>query len=135
MKITIEEKKQEAVTRMKSLKLCPKIIQEFEEETLLNMSENGGILYWLSDEQKQYVKEFEETYNTLVYHVIRSFTEFGELLTFLYVSDDQEEWEYDREDLKDGYACAYVKNLDEDLFSEFGSVGIKMQFGGLVRTA
>ena len=135
MKITIEKKKQEAVARMKSLKLYPNIIREFEEKDVINLSENGGILYWLSDEQKQYVKEFEETYNTLVYHVIRNFTEFGELLTFLYVSDEQEEWEYDREDLKGGYTCAYVKNLDEDLFSEFGSVGIKMQFGGLVRTA
>ena len=135
MKITIEMKKQEAVARMKSLKLYPNIIREFEEKDVINLSENGGILYWLSDEQKQYVKEFEETYNTLVYHVIRSFTEFGELLTFLYVSDEQEEWEYDREDLKGGYTCAYVKNLDEDLFSEFGSIGIKMQFGGLVRTA
>lgn len=135
MKITIEMKKQEAVARMKSLKLYPNIIREFEEKDVINLSENGGILYWLSDEQKQYVKEFEETYNTLVYHVIRSFTEFGELLTFLYVSDEQEEWEYDREDLKGGYTCAYVKNLDEDLFSEFGSVGIRMQFGGLVRTA
>ena len=135
MKITNEMKKQEAVARMKSLKLYPNIIREFEEKDVINLSENGGILYWLSDEQKQYVKEFEETYNTLVYHVIRSFTEFGELLTFLYVSDEQEEWEYDREDLKGGYTCAYVKNLDEDLFSEFGSVGIRMQFGGLVRTA
>ncbi len=135
MKITIEMKKQEAVARMKSLKLYPNIIREFEEKDVINLSENGGILYWLSDEQKQYVKEFEETYNTLVYHVIRNFTEFGELLTFLYVSDEQEEWEYDREDLKGGYTCAYVKNLDEDLFSEFGSVGIRMQFGGLVRTA
>ena len=135
MKITIEKKKQEAVARMKSLKLYPNIIREFEEKDVINLSENGGILYWLSDEQKQYVKEFEETYNTLVYHVIRNFTEFGELLTFLYVSDEQEEWEYDREDLKGGYTCAYVKNLDEDLFSEFGSVGIRMQFGGLVRTA
>ena len=56
-------------------------------------------------------------------------------MTFLFVSDEREEWSYDRDDLKEGYACAYVENLDEPAFSEFGSVGIKPQFGGLVRTA
>jgi hypothetical protein len=37
--------------------------------------------------------------------------------------------------LKDGYACAYVMNLDDEWCSEFGSIGIKPQFGGVVRTA
>ena len=99
------------------------------------MSENGGFLYWLNDEQKEIVSEFEQEYYALVYHVIHNFTEFGELLTFFYVSDDDEEWEYDRADLKEGYACAYVKNLTDDICSEFGSVCFRPQFGGLVRTA
>ena len=135
MKITIEKKKQEAIERMKSLNLYPNIIKEFEKENIVNMSENGGFLYWLTDEQKEIVSDFEAEYDTLVYHVIHNFTEFGELLTFFYVSDDEEEWEYDRADLKDGYACAYVKNLTDDMCSEFGSVCFRQQYGGLVRTA
>ena len=135
MKITIEEKKQEAIERMKSLKLYPNIIKEFEKENIVNMSENGGFLYWLTDEQKEIVSEFEQEYDALVYHVIHNFTEIGEMLTFLYVSDEKEEWEYDREDLKAGCACAYVKNLTDDMCSEFGSVCFRQQFGGLVRTA
>ena len=135
MKVTIEEKKKEALERMKMLNLYPNIIREFEKENILNMSESIGYLYWLTDEQQQYVSEFESEHDYLVYHVIHSFTEFGELLTFLYVSDDKEEWGFDRADLKDGYACAYVKNLDEEAFSEFGSIAFKQQFGGLVRTA
>ena len=135
MKVTIEEKKKEALERMKMLNLYPNIIREFEKENILNMSESIGYLYWLTDEQQQYVSEFESEHDSLVYHVIHSFTEFGELLTFLYVSDDKEEWGFDRADLKDGYACAYVKNLDEEAFSEFGSIAFKQQFGGLVRTA
>ena len=135
MKVTMEEKKTEALERMKILNLYPNIIREFEKENILNMSECIGYLYWLTDEQKQYVSEFETEHDALVYHVIHNYTEFGELLTFFYVSDHEEEWEYDRADLKDGYACAYVKNLDEEAFSEFGSVAFKEQFGGLVRTA
>ena len=134
MKVPFERKKQEALDRMKMLNLYPNIIKEFQQDNTVNMSELG-FLYWLTDEQKQYVSEFETEHDALVYHVIHNYTEFGELLTFFYVSDHEEEWEYDRADLKDGYACAYVKNLDEDAFSEFGSVAFKEQFGGLVRTA
>ncbi|MBP5780259.1 MAG: hypothetical protein J6X34_03370 [Clostridia bacterium] len=134
MNITKEQKKQEALERMKLLSLYPNIIREFEKDGIVNMSENGGYLYWLDDEQREYVSDFEEEYNALVYHVIHNYTEVGEMLTFLYVSDDEDEWGYDRDDLKAGYACAYVKNLDEDAFSEFGSVGIKPELGGLIRT-
>ena len=134
MKVPFERKKQEALERMKMLNLYPNIIKEFQQDNTVNMSELG-FLYWLTDEQKEYVSEFETEHDALVYHVIHNYTEFGELLTYFYVSDHEEEWEYDRADLKDGYACAYVKNLDEDAFSEFGSVAFKEQFGGLVRTA
>lgn len=135
MKTTIEKKKQEAIERMKTLNLYPNIIKEFEKENIVNMSENGGFLYWLTDEQKEIVSDFEAEYDALVYHVIHNFTELGEMLTIFYVSDDEEEWEYDRADLKDGYACAYVKNLTDDMCSEFGSVCFRQQYGGLVRTA
>ena len=134
MKVPFERKKQEALERMKMLNLFENAIRDFQQDNKVNMSE-CGFLYWLDDEQTKLVLEFETEHNALVYHVIHNYTEFGELLTFFYVSDHEEEWEYDRADLKDGYACAYVKNLDEDAFSEFGSVAFKEQFGGLVRTA
>lgn len=135
MKITNEKKKTEALARMKLLKLYPNIIKEFEEENILNLSENGGFLYWLTDEQKSFVEDFEKEYNALVYHVIHDYTEFGELLSFLYVSDHEKEWQNDREELADGYACAYVKNVDDDCCSELGGICFRMQYGGLVRTA
>ncbi len=134
MKVPFERKKQEALERMKMLNLFENAIRDFQQDNKLNMSE-CGFLYWLDDEQTKMVSEFETEHDALVYHVIHNYTEFGELLTFFYVSDHEEEWEYDRADLKDGYACAYVKNLDEEAFSEFGSVAFKEQFGGLVRTA
>lgn len=130
-----EQQKQEAIERMKMLKLSPNIIKEFEKENTLNLSENGGILYWLDSDQQAIVDEFETEHDALVYHVIHNFTEFGGLYSLLYVSKHEEEWETDREDLKDGYAFVYVKNVDDNWCSKFGSICIKPQYGGLVRTA
>lgn len=129
------EQKTEAIKRMKSLELHENVVREFEKENKVNLSEHGGILYWLNDKQAEAVKKFEEEYNSLVYHVIHSYTTFGELLSMLYVSATSEEWEYDQEDLKEGYPIAYVKNLDDESCSEIGSIGVKSVIGGLVRTA
>ncbi len=128
------KQKQEAIERMKMLKLSDNIIREFEKEGIINMSENGGFLYWLDSDQQAIVDEFQAEHNTLVYHVIHSYTEFGELYALLYVSKDEDEWDYDKDDLKNGYALAYVKNVTDDWCSEFGSIGVKPQYGGLVRT-
>lgn len=133
--MTREEKKLEAINRMKLLNLHDNVIREFRDEDKLNLSENGGFLYWLDDEQKAIVDDFEQHYNATVYHVIRSVTEFGELLSFLYVSDNKDEWKMDRNDLANGYPLVYTKNLDADFCSEFGSIGIESNIGGLVRTA
>lgn len=127
--------KTEALERMKILKLYPNIIKEFEKDGIVNMSESGGFLYWLSDAEKEIIAEFETEHDALVYHVIHDSTDFGELYSLLYVSKYEEEWEYDRDDLRNGYALAYVKNVDDDCCSEFGSICIRPQFGGLVRTA
>ena len=67
MKVTIEQKKKEAITRMKLLHLHPNVIREFEKDNILNLSESGGFLYWLTDEQKEHVSAFEEEHNALVY--------------------------------------------------------------------
>jgi hypothetical protein len=133
--MTRQEQKIEAIERMKLLKLHENPIRDFEKEDVINQSEHGGILYWLDDKQIELVKEFETKHNAVVYHVIHNYTDIGEMISLLYVSDKKQEWGYDRDDLKDGYACAYVINLDDEWCSEFGSIGIKPQFGGLVRTA
>ena len=86
-------------------------------------------------EVKDKIKKFENEYNATVYHLIHNYTEFGELYSFLYVSNNEEEWEDDNADIRDGYTIAYVWNVDEEDFSEFGSIRVKSVFGGLVRTA
>ena len=129
-----EKQKQEAIERMKMLKIYSQAIKEFEKENVINVSEHGGILFWLDDEQQEMVKRFEEKYNAVVYHVIHNYTEFGELYSLLYVSKHEGEWDYDRDDIKHNIALSYVVNINEESFSEFGSIGIRPQFGGVIRT-
>ena len=125
----------EALKRMELLKLHENVIDDFKEIALLNQSEHGGILYWVEGETEKKIREWEEKTGNLVYHVIHDYTEFGELLSLLYVSQYEDEWEMERDDLVDGYPLAYVMNLTDDWCSEYGSIGIRPQWGGVVRTA
>ena len=59
----------------------------------------------------------------------------GLLYNLLFVGNDKSEWEYEREDIADNYVFSYVINNDEPLFSEFGTIGVGQQFGGLIRNA
>lgn len=125
--------KEEAVARMKMLKLHGNVIRDFLGGKL-NASENGGILFWLNDEDKKLVENVEKENNVTVYHVIKNRTSLGTILTMLYVSQHKEDWVADKKDLASGEMIAYVYNIDAPYCSEFGYVGIKPQWGGLVRT-
>ncbi len=136
MKVSMENKKKEAIKRMEALDIYSETIRQFEEENLISYSEAPlGTNYWLTTEQREIVKAFEEEYNALVYFIVRTETEFGTLDSFLYVSDHEDEWEMDNEDLKDGYIVSYVYSYDAPEFSEFGSIMVQPRFGGLVRIA
>lgn len=149
--ITKAEMRAEGVERMKMLNLFGNVTREFRNEGKVNYSETvkmggktvSGILYWLDDDMKEEIKKFEEKYNCMVYHVIRNFTQFGELLVLLYVSSDVEEWKDDRNDLKEMVEdingvkfynpFAYVINRTDPECSEFGRIGIIPCNGGIKR--
>lgn len=134
--VSKEEKMvQEAVKRMKALNIIPKVIREFERDGVINKSEYGGILYWLDDREKSVVNKFQEDTGAIVYACILNHMEFGDCLSLLYVSNDEEEWEYDMEDLKDKCPFVYVYNFDAPELSEYGHIGVCPRFGGLARTA
>lgn len=142
MSVTRNEMKNEASARMRILKIHENVVNDLEKNDIVNVSFFGcGILYWPTDKQIELIKKFEDQYNCLVYHAISSTTEIGELLTLLYISQYESDWPTDREDLKNydpryGYSImAYVYNLSNDIFSEFGSVCVNPKNGGLVRTA
>lgn len=135
-----EMQKQEAVRRMKTLKLSSSVIKDFEKEDVVYYSERqnrvfDGILYWISNEDNfvKIVSDFEKEFNALVYHAQLSHTEFGDLLALLYVSSHQSEWESDLYDLMTGEAIAYVVNVEYNE-GELGSIGVAPCNGGISRT-
>lgn len=123
--------------------LHPEAVRQFEAEGLVSYSERisfgygaAGGLYWVDESNfAPRVRDLEESEGFLVYHATHEHTDFGELLDLLHVSKNVEEWGMDREDIEQGYTSAYVINLDDDLCSEYGSIGFAVSGGGLVRTA
>lgn len=136
MKVSIEEKRAEAIKRMKAFGFFHEAIELFEADgTPLSSEPPWGAFYALNDQQKAAVHEFEEEYGGLVYSVIRSFhQEFGVIDNLLYVSDEKDEWPWDWGDIENMCPCIYAVNYNTPEFSEFGSIGVKMGVGaGLIR--
>ncbi len=133
------EMKKEAVKRMELLRIIPQTIKEFEKEDKVNKSEYKGILYWIDEEEQAKIKEFEEEYNALVYHVIESSYRMcdGSIMKFtdyLYVSEHEDEWALDRDDIKNNIALVCTIS-DVCPYGEFGSIGIRPINGGVMRVA
>ena len=129
-----DAQRKEALERMTMLHMSRQCINAFKDGKVWE-SEGYGALYEVNEKEQSYIDAFEKEHNATVYHMIHNMTEFGELYTMLYVSSEKSEWKSDRYDIEDGYALAYVKNIDAPECSEFGSVGIRPSIGGLVRTA
>ena len=129
-----EVQKEEALLRMQMLNLSKQCINAFKSGKVWE-SEGYGALYEVNEKEQEIINAFEKKYNGLVYHMIHNVFEFGECYAMLYVSNNPEEWSDDKNDLMDGYTIAYVKNIDDDFCSEFGSIAVKPSFGGLVRVS
>ena len=126
MKVSREEKKKEAIKRMKLWKIYPETIKQFEKDGLISMSEPPfGAYYWITPEIEKAVREFEEKYNAMVYSVIRSYTNIGIMDSYLFVSDYCEEWGMDIKDISKHRALAYVNNITYPDCSELGSIGVE----------
>ena len=130
-----ELQKAEALARMKLIGIFPEAIKQFDRDGKVNISEPPfGELYWAEDWDLDRIEQFEEDHDALVYLVIRSYTTHGKMDDYLYVSKHEEEWERDREDLKNWMPLAYTFNFDDPQLSEIGYIVIeKTMAGGLTR--
>lgn len=138
---TDEEMKSEALDRIdfwiKSFGLNPNIYGYFKEGRLYYsyLTAGGfiGSIDTISYDKKyeKLVKEFEDDYDTVVYHCIESKTVFGNSLIMLYIGRDKDEWSAERP-FSDGFVMANVYNLDED-DNEIGLVKFEAYQGALVR--
>ena len=134
--------KKEAIERLKILhekyELLENVITEFEKEDTLYYSEYKNkvfpaVLYWVSNREDltELVKKVEEEKGILVYHAILTPTIFGAFFSMLYVSQNQEEWENDKIELKDSLPLAYCTNLSDSKMAEFGGIQIAGAMGGI----
>ena len=117
------QKKDEAVLRMKILGIYPTTREQFEESGIVSISEPPkGALFWTTDEDMQHIWKFEQEQNALVYLVIRSFTKYGTLDSYLFVKGNEGDWKEEREALQEGVTLAYVYNQQDPVFSEMGFI-------------
>ena len=135
-----QEQKQQALSRMKAMKIMKEVIDDFKKNGRVYYSERQNsffqaTLYWLDNnpEWEIMVKEYEKESGCLVYHAQLTHTEIGDMLSLFFVSGYKEDWPQENEDIANGRVCAHVINLS-DGYSETGYIGFKPIFGGVVRT-
>lgn len=150
--MTREELKKEAIKRLEFMKangkMLPCVLRNFvnnddvsifEDHQGTSRAAHYSLKMNLGDEEfdklANDIKEFEEEHNAIVYLVQKCYTNFGILNSFFFVSEHQEEWEYDWQDLMEGYQLVYVQNETYEDCSEFGSIAFKYFMGGIVRVA
>lgn len=132
--------KNEALKRMEMLKLDVTVLADFRDMNIIYYSERqnkvfDGMLYWVNDEDGwlEMIKDFESEHNVIVYHAQVTHTEIGDMLSLLFVTSHEEDWASEDKELKDGYVFAYVKNLDDENCSEFGTIKVAPVNGGITR--
>ena len=132
--------KEKVIEILKQMDIYEPYIEGFKQkDKVCFFEEFAG--FWIDQEPEAYKKmqEIEQKHGCKVYAVTHEYTEFGECwdyLDYLIVTAHPEEWD----DLvyKNGsmfYAFAYVWNKDDELCSEFGSIGVRSFGGGLKRVA
>ena len=134
MNVSLKDKKIEALERMKILGVPFGIVQRFIKDGEVYACEPPfGEFCEISSGDKKRIDDFEKVNSALVYLILRNNDfGFGKMDSYFFVSDYAEnEWRMDREDLKNGQALVYVRNYDEPMSSEFGTIGFRN--GGLRR--
>ena len=127
MKVSMEEKKAEAIRRMKKMGIYEETIRQFEENGIVSLSEAPlGGFFWADEEEKKQIAEFEKEHNALVYLGTRCKFCFGKCSNYLFVSDYKDEWSYDDRNIENGEAVSYVYNHDMPDCSEIGYIGVKL---------
>ena len=128
--------KEVALSAMKILDIYKPYIKKFEKDGTVTLFERFGGYYITEDQEPELLKkirEFEAEYESIVYAVTHTFTQFGELYEFLCISKYEEEWDDTLENIKDGYAFTYVWNKTDEWCSEFGDIAVKSFGGGIAR--
>lgn len=127
---------EQATGRMKKLGLPDEIISAFERgEGIYMCTPPLGNYSLLTENEVAWVKDFEQEHGVMVYLGIRTVRFFGMSDSFLFVSGDYVDWQYESAGLDKG--CAYAFNYDyhKPDESRFGNITFERTKGqGLIRT-
>lgn len=130
------EKKEEALKRMRLMGIHEATIAQFVEEGKISFSGKSylGANYWIDEERKKAIEKIEKEYNILVYYAIEQKYQGNITMLYLfYVSPFENEWSMDHESIEENYQYSYGLNETDPLLSEFGEIEFKNLFGGLVK--
>lgn len=100
--------KAEAIKRMERMEMPEDVIKDFSRDGKVRMSEANGVTFFLYENLKKVVEEWEKETGSLVYHAIHSTTQIGEFLTVMYVSSYDKEWWMYWEDLDNDVQDTYT---------------------------
>ena len=133
-----EEMKQEALKVMKKLDIYRPYIKGFKEKDDVCYFENyGGYWAWQEEKIQKKIKELEEEHGFVVYAVTHEYTNIGEMYDFLYVTQYEDDTEYNcrkyDESKNKHIVFAYVWNIDYKDCSELGSILVQSFGGGIKR--
>lgn len=133
----LEKKKKEAVKCLQMMDYFDLSVDEFVKNNFVMINEPPmGAHYFAHDDVRLQteIERFERENKALVYAVVRSFTSVGNMDSLLFVSNYPEDWKYEREEIENGIALAYVINWTYPEFSEIGSIAFRKTLaGGLLR--
>lgn len=123
--------KENGLYMLRFLRVHINAIYDYKNKDRLNRSENNGILFWLSEEEKELVDNFErENTNCKVYHLIKSNkTDFEIVYDLLYVTDEEDFLKQAKANLKDGLVLSHTITQ----FPESGLISVKSANGGIIR--
>lgn len=136
MNITKESKKQEALRRLHVL------ADKFDLESKLENYFAQDKLYYsygysldtinYDASYAESAETFEKQYQCLVYHAVEAETQFGKMLSFLYVSDNQDDWSV--EELTGKTIMPYTYIIEDGWDNgEFGDIRLDSPMGYLMR--
>lgn len=131
----------EALERMELLKLEESVIEALKKGNLYKSEtlRNPGALSKVDKVDKDFIDNWAKEIKYLPYHVIKESTLFGDMLTILYVSNRENEWEEDREgleplsELEPAEIKVYSVIKHDRSHSGFANVNIRPFLGGLCK--
>ena len=125
-----DRQKAEALNRMRLMGLREDAIQDFDLHNDIHLSAEDGTLEQLTQDDLRMIKQFEKEYNAVAYLVVRTLFGIAVLDSIIYVSQHEDEWEEEVENLKDGYIMTYTVNYLNPDCSEFGDIAFSTSPSG-----